>query len=149
MITHPVTLRPALPADAPALAALGRDSFIAKFGPMYRPDDLTAFLAEQHTPQIVAGQLADPAYRIILAEREGTLTAYCKLVLACGWPEHSRGRRVIELKQLYTAPGATGKNTPVMVKISRHRALFGQLVSIHTPTLPKDAQVEIDCIAVL
>ena len=108
MITQPVTLRPALPADAPALAALGRDSFIAKFGPMYRPDDLAAFLAEQHSPQIVAGQLADPAYRIILAEREGTLAAYCKLVLACGWPEHARGSNAIELKQLYTAPGATG-----------------------------------------
>ena len=76
MSPQPVTLRPALLADAPALAALGRDSFIAKFGPMYRPDDLAAFLAEQHSPQIVAGQLADPVYRVVLAEREGTLAAY-------------------------------------------------------------------------
>ena len=108
MITQPVTLHPALPADAPALAELGRDSFIAKFGPMYRPDDLAAFLAEQHSPQIVAGQLADPVYRVVLAVREGTLAGYCKLVLACGWPEHARGSKAIELKQLYTAPGATG-----------------------------------------
>ena len=108
MSPQPVTLRPALLADAPALAALGRDSFIAKFGPMYRPDDLAAFLAEQHSPQIVAGQLADPVYRVVLAEREGTLAGYCKLVLVCGWPEHARGSNPIELKQLYTAPGATG-----------------------------------------
>ena len=101
-------LRPALPADAPALAALGRDSFIAKFGAMYRPEDLAAFLAEQHAPQIVAAQLADPAYRVMLAERDGALVGYCKLGLSCGWPEHARGSHAIELKQLYTAPGATG-----------------------------------------
>ena len=101
-------LRPALPADGPALAALGRDSFIAKFGAMYRPEDLAAFLAEQHAPQIVAAQLADPAYRVMLAERDGALVGYCKLGLSCGWPEHARDSHAIELKQLYTAPGATG-----------------------------------------
>ena len=108
MTPQPVTLRPALPADAPALAALGHDSFVAKFGHMYRPDDLAAFLGSHHTPQIVARQIADPAYRVILAERAGALAAYCKLVLACGWPEHARGANAIELKQLYTAPAATG-----------------------------------------
>ena len=101
-------LRPALPADAPALAALGRASFFAKFGDMYRPEDLAAFLDSHHTEQIVAAQLADPAYRIMLATRDGALAGYCKLVLACGWPEHARGARAIELKQLYTAAGATG-----------------------------------------
>ena len=35
-----VTLRPATPADAEALAALGRDSFVAAFGHLYRPEDL-------------------------------------------------------------------------------------------------------------
>ena len=105
---QPVLLRPALPADAPALAALGRDSFIAKFGQMYRADDLAAFLASHHTPQVVAAQLIDPAYRVMLAERAGALAAYCKLVLACGWPEHARGSHAIELKQLYTAANATG-----------------------------------------
>ncbi len=36
------------------------------------------------------------------------MAGYCKLVRACGWPEHARGRTTIELKQLYTAAGATG-----------------------------------------
>ena len=103
-----ITLRPALPVDASALAALGRDSFIAKFGAMYRPEDLAAFVAEQHSPGIVAAQLADPLYRIAFAQRDGAPVGYFKLVLACGWPEHARGTRAIELKQLYTAPGATG-----------------------------------------
>src|SRR3546814_3681949 len=29
--------------------------------------------------------------------------------MACGWPEHARGRQVIELKQLYTDPETTGQ----------------------------------------
>lgn len=101
-------LRPALATDVPTLATLGRDSFVAKFGAMYRPEDLAAFLDSHHTPQVVAGQLGDPVYRVMLAERQGALAGYCKLVLECGWPEYARGRRAIELKQLYAAPRATG-----------------------------------------
>ena len=44
---------------------------------------------------------ADPA--------TGMLLAWCKLGLACGFPEHARGQHVLELKQLYTAPEATGQ----------------------------------------
>lgn len=103
-----MNLRPALAADADALATLGRDSFMAKFGAMYRPEDAQAFLATAHTPEVVAHQIADPGYRVMLAERDGALIGFCKLVLACGWPDYARGERAIELKQLYTAPGATG-----------------------------------------
>jgi ribosomal protein S18 acetylase RimI-like enzyme len=105
---HPLILRDAGPNDAPALAQLGRDSFVAKFGSMYRADDLAAFLDSQHTPDVVAKQIADPAFRIAIAERAGALAGYCKLILACGWPSHARGSHPIELKQLYAAPGATG-----------------------------------------
>ena len=108
MIPQPVTLRPALPADATALAALGRDSFVAKFGAMYRPADLAAFLAQMHADAVVALAIVNPQVRYCLAERDGALAGYCKLELACGWPEHARGDHAIELKQLYTAPGATG-----------------------------------------
>ncbi len=108
MIPQPLILRPALPGDAPALAALGRDSFVAKFGAMYRPDDLAAFLAGMHSEAVVAREIANPQARYCLVERDGALAAYCKLGLACGWPQHARGSHVIELKQLYAAPGATG-----------------------------------------
>ena len=101
-------LRPALPADAAALAALGRDSFVAKFGTMYRSEDLATFLAQTHSDEVVAREIANPQARYRLAERDGALAGYCKLGLACGWPEYARGRHAIELKQLYTAPGATG-----------------------------------------
>lgn len=102
-------LRAATPADAAALARLGTDSFVAKFGHLYTPDDLANFLAGSHSEAKVAREIADPAMRVMLAERDGHLLGYCKLVMACGWPEHARADRVIELKQLYTAPEATGQ----------------------------------------
>jgi RNA polymerase sigma factor (sigma-70 family) len=38
--------RPATLADAPALAALGAETFIAAFGHLYTPEDLAAFLEQ-------------------------------------------------------------------------------------------------------
>ena len=108
MIPQAVTLRPATPADATALALLGRDSFVAKFGAMYCAQDLAAFLAQTHAEAFVAREIANPQARYCLVERDNALAGYCKLGLACGWPEHARGSHTIELKQLYTAPGATG-----------------------------------------
>lgn len=102
-------LRSAIATDAAALAELGARSFVAKFGHLYRPEDLATFLAEAHIEANVAKEIADPQMRIMLAERDGVLLGYCKLVMACGWPEHARGHRVIELKQLYTDPEVTGQ----------------------------------------
>lgn len=102
-------LRKATPGDAAALAELGARSFVVKFGHLYKPEDLSGFLAESHTEAKVAKEIADPQMRVMLAERDGKLLGYCKLIMACGWPEHARGARAIELKQLYTDPDATGQ----------------------------------------
>jgi ribosomal protein S18 acetylase RimI-like enzyme len=106
-MTAPV-LRPATMADLPALSRLGIDSFVDKFGDLYRPQDLAAFLDATHSPAAVARELADPTRLYCLAEADGRLAGYCKLGLCCGWPEFARGHHAIELKQLYTAPGMTG-----------------------------------------
>jgi ribosomal protein S18 acetylase RimI-like enzyme len=76
---------------------------------MYTPEDLENFLAESHSEAKAAKEIADPGMQVLLAEEEGRLLGFCKLVLACGWPEHARGRKVIELKQLYTDPETTGR----------------------------------------
>jgi diamine N-acetyltransferase len=102
-------VRPAARADIPALSRLGIDSFVAKFGHMYSPRDLETFLAETHSEPAVAAELAKPANRYCLADQDGKLAAYCKITLACGWPEFARGSEAIELKQLYTAPALTGQ----------------------------------------
>lgn len=101
-------LRPATEADILALSRVGIDSFVEKFGHMYSARDLATFLEEAHSPAALAAEMADPARLYRLAERDGALAGYCKLGLKCGFPEHARGQKVLELKQLYTAPGMTG-----------------------------------------
>ena len=103
-----VSLRAATAADVPALADLGRESFVAKFGYLYRQEDLDFFLEQVFSPAAIARELADPQRLYRLAEAGGQLVGYCKLALTCGWPDHARGHNGIELKQLYTASGATG-----------------------------------------
>ena len=101
-------LRPAAPADTAALSDLATRAFVAKFGHLYRPEDLASFLAESLSEPAIAAELANPDRIYRLAERGGELVGYCKIGLTCGFPEHARGQRVMELKQLYTAPEATG-----------------------------------------
>lgn len=103
-----VHLRPASSEDIAALSALGCDSFVAKFGHMYRSEDLAAFLAEIHSPEAVTAEMNAPGRLYRVAEMDHRLVGYCKLGLSCGWPEHARGARVMELKQLYTDPAMTG-----------------------------------------
>lgn len=102
-------LRLARPADAATLAELGARSFEAKFGHLYHPEDLAAFLGESHGEAKVTREIADPQMQVMLAVEGERLLGFCKLALACGWPEHARGSRAIELKQLYTDPAATGQ----------------------------------------
>ena len=104
-----IVLRRVIAADIPALSALGRDSFVAKFGHLYRPEDLAAFLDETHSPAALAAQVADPERRYRLAELDGKLAGYCKLAAPSSLAEHDSASRPIEIKQLYAAPGLTGK----------------------------------------
>jgi ribosomal protein S18 acetylase RimI-like enzyme len=108
-----IVLRPAKRADAGALAELGERAFNAKFAHLYVPEDLSSFLAKAHAPDPVAAEIANPDMRICLAERalesgERVLVGFCKLVMACGWPEYARGTSAIELKQLYLDPDLVG-----------------------------------------
>lgn len=101
-------LRAATPADISALSQLGIGSFVEKFGHMYSAKDLAHFLEEAHSHEALGSELADPLRLYRLAEMDGALLGYCKLGLTCGFPDHARGRNVLELKQLYTAPDKTG-----------------------------------------
>jgi ribosomal protein S18 acetylase RimI-like enzyme len=106
-----VRLRPATTDDAPALAELGRDSFIAAFGHLYRPEDLTAFLAEYRTPEKFREHLADPPTLIQVAEEDGRLLAYCLIVRGEEFDERPEPRpeRPVFLSQLYCSADATGR----------------------------------------
>lgn len=106
-----MNLRTATPADAGLLSQLGRDSFTAAFGHLYRAEDLASFLAASHSPEKVASELADPALRCRIAEKDGIAQGFCKVALAPAWPEQGSARYPVELKQLYCAPGTTGRGT--------------------------------------
>lgn len=99
-----------MPADAPALARLGRDSFTDAFGHLYRPDDLAAFLAETHDEVVVADEIAGSECRHMLAVGEdGALLGYCKLRHPSKLAAHSAARDPLELGQLYCGAAATGR----------------------------------------
>ncbi len=101
--------RPATPADAPALAKLGADTFVAAFGHLYRPQDLAAFLAEVHDEAAVAAEIAGNECTHRLVEHESALVAFCKLRHPTKFGAYTDARDPIELGQLYALPGHTGR----------------------------------------
>ncbi|MBC2661179.1 GNAT family N-acetyltransferase [Novosphingobium flavum] len=105
----PVVLRAPTVDDLTALSVLGIAAFVHKFGDLYRPQDLLPFLMETYTEAALAPEIADPAKLYRVAEQDGVLVGWCKVGLTCGFPDHARGSRAMELKQLYTAPRATGQ----------------------------------------
>lgn len=102
-------LRRALASDAPALAALGRDSFVGAFGHLYREEDLAVFLAAHKTDAAYSKSLADPRRRIAVAEIDGALAGFCILAQPSEFAAHSHAARPLALQQLYTAPARTGQ----------------------------------------
>ena len=106
-------LRPATHDDLPALARIGTDAFVAKFGHLYKPEDLASFLAEYRTEDAYRGQLADPGTRIQIAEDDGALLGYCLIVLGKGFDERPlpHPAKPVTLSQLYCAPEALGRGT--------------------------------------
>ena len=101
-------LRPATPADAPALARLGADTFVAAFGHLYRPEDLAAFLAEVHNADAVGAEIAGEECTHRLVEDGGSLVAFCKLRYPTKFGAYSDANNPIELGQLYALPTHTG-----------------------------------------
>lgn len=101
-------LRPANTADAPALAKLGAETFIAAFGDLYTPEDLAAFLAQVHEETAVAAEIAGESCTHRLVELDGALVAFCKLRHPSHYTAYSDARDPIELGQLYALPGHTG-----------------------------------------
>lgn len=104
-----MTLRLATAADGPALADLGRRAFIAKFGHLYSPENLTRFLDESHSGETLARQLADPEMKIAVIEEGGHLASFCKVVRASSLPAKTPAKSPMELKQLYTDPDLIGR----------------------------------------
>ncbi len=104
-------IRPGRPDDAPALAVLGRrtflDTFVEGFGIPYPPADLAAFLDESFDCETLARRLSGPAEAWWVAERDGELLAFANagpntLPHPQAQPTHA------ELRRLYVAEEAQG-----------------------------------------
>ena len=104
-----IVLRPATLDDAPALAMLGRDSFIAAFGHLYRPQDLAAFLEQVYSEDTVRAEIADEAFIHRLAVTGDALAGFVKMRRPSWYVEHSDAANPIALGQLYTDPARTGE----------------------------------------
>ena len=100
-------LRTASPADAEALTALGRETFVASFGHLYPPQDLAAFLAGAHTPDQYAAWAADPDHGLWIAEAGGQPIGYA-LAGPNTLPHPDAAPGDGELKRIYVLPSAQG-----------------------------------------
>lgn len=104
-------IRRATPADAAALAEVGRrtmiETFREDFAIPYPPADLARFLDETHGAAAVAAQLADPARTAWLAERDGATVGYATIG-PCKLPHPKVGRGDPELYQIYVTRAAQG-----------------------------------------
>jgi len=65
---HAFTLRPARPADAAALAALGERTFRDSFAAHNRPEDMDAYVGLAYGEALQASELADPEVAVLVAE---------------------------------------------------------------------------------
>ncbi len=99
------TYRDASAADAEALAAFMRETWVATFGHLYPPKDLHAFLTAKYGDDIQRREIADGETRYLLAFDSLGLVGYCmmgRLELPVDDP------RGLELHRLYLHERAKG-----------------------------------------
>jgi GNAT superfamily N-acetyltransferase len=101
------TIRFANDGDAETLARVGVETFSATFGHLYPAEDLTHFLAEAHSAARYATWLADPAYGLWLAERNGEAVGYA-LAGPCHLAHPEVTPRCGELWRLYLRKAEQG-----------------------------------------
>jgi len=106
-----VVIRSATLADAPALAVLGRqtfvDAFVEGFAIPYPADDLAAFLDASFNAATISAKLAEPGAAWWVAERDGDLLAFANT--GPNTLPHPDGKAShAELRRLYVSKAAQG-----------------------------------------
>lgn len=106
-----VVIRAPSPADAEALGALGRqtfiDTFVTGFGIPYPTGDLAAFLDASFSLDATAAKLAEPGAAWWVAERDGELLAFANAGPNT-LPHPDARASHAELRRLYVAKEAQG-----------------------------------------
>jgi GNAT superfamily N-acetyltransferase len=93
-------IRRATPQDAEALSQIAKDTFVETFGHLYPADELTAFLDEVYSLDVMRRDLADPAKAVWLVEAGGEAVGHA-LAGPCDLPHEEVTPDCGELKRLY------------------------------------------------
>jgi ribosomal protein S18 acetylase RimI-like enzyme len=94
-------IRRAGPADAAALATIGRGTFVETFGHLYAAEDLATFLAEAHSEAAYARLLAEPGVASWLAGEAGEPPVGYLVAGPCKLPVPAREPRAGEIRRMY------------------------------------------------
>ncbi|WP_375210562.1 GNAT family N-acetyltransferase [Hyphomonas jannaschiana] len=104
-----LTFRDAVAEDTDALTALARKTFTDKFGHLYNPEDLAAFLDESHSPEVYKAWLGDPDVLVRVCETDdGALKAYL-LCSPLSLPAPDPKVGAVELKRVYVDNSLQGR----------------------------------------
>lgn len=95
-----ITIRRAIPADAPVLADLAARTFSDTFAQLYDPADLVAFLAEAYDVEVMAADIADPGNALWLVEAGDQAVGYAQCG-PCDLPHPEVTTTCRELKRFY------------------------------------------------
>lgn len=87
-------------ADAAALAALMRETFLAAYGAAAPPADVAAHVARHFTPDTAAREIDDPALQCFVAAVQGRWMGYASLAFGAAPPAGVRGDAVL-LRRFY------------------------------------------------
>ena len=111
----PLVIRPAAPADAPAMARVFADAIETKAGAGYGPRERAAWAARGTAPRFAA-MLDDQRNRLLVAEYEGTVVGVASLTAcevsllyaAAQAPAGTGGTLLAALEELARQAGLTG-----------------------------------------
>ena len=104
-------IRAATADDAPALAVLGRatfiETFVAGFGIPYPPEDLEPFLEDTFSEATTRARLTDGRHHYWVAEGDGGILGFANTG-RCGLPHPDAQASHAELHRLYVSKAAQG-----------------------------------------
>lgn len=101
-MTSTLVIRRAEPRDAAVLGTIAAETFVEKFGHLYPPEDLRAYLLETYAAEKQRAVLENPAYAAWLLERDGAAVGHA-LAGPCGLPHPEVRAGDGELKRLYVS----------------------------------------------
>lgn len=103
----PLTIRPAVPEDVAAIAAVGRASFVHAFEHLFTPGVLDRYLEATYSPAKIAESLADPENCYFVAETADGVVGFLKLKADSAHPSVG-GSHPWQVQKLYVDPAHVG-----------------------------------------